>query len=378
MSAPQSSANGVGSGRAYVYFGGAAANATADWTLTGLNAQDRLGFAVGAAGDVNGDRYADIVIGADNNDAGGPDAGQAYVYYGGSAPDANPDLTFTGEATFDLFGRAVGAAGDVNGDAYSDVIVAAPLNDAGGAQDDNWGRAYVYLGGPGADGTADLTFTGQAAGDEFGTSVGTAGDFDGDSFADIVVGAYLNDAGGNGGGRVYVTAIYPYQVVSPNGGEQWVAGKPATIRWFGHDMADVGLSLDGGLSWTTLAVGVGSEEENAITITAPGMTTESAKVRLSTNGQPVSHSTSDASDGVFRIVLPHTPPTAAHRLALFLHGSIGWRSISESPRERRETSMEMVSPISSWVRPGMMPEAPMRGGRMCTSVVPMELTRRPI
>ena len=68
----------------------------------------------------------------------------------------------TGAVASDQFGISVSSAGDVNGDGYADVIVGAQWNDAGGT---DAGRAYVYFGGPGADAVADLTLTSAAAGD---------------------------------------------------------------------------------------------------------------------------------------------------------------------------------------------------------------------
>ena len=108
---------------------------------------------------MNGDGFADLIVGAWNNDAGGEDAGRAYVYYGGPDADAAADLTFTGEASGDFFGRSVGTAGDVNGDEFADLIVGASSNGAGGV---NAGRIYVYYGGPWADVTPDLILTGEA------------------------------------------------------------------------------------------------------------------------------------------------------------------------------------------------------------------------
>ena len=193
-------------GRAYVYYGGPGADSVADLTLTGAAANDSFGAAVSGAGDVNGDGHADVIVGAIYNDAGGFDAGRAYVYYGGSGADAVADLTLTGAATGDYFGLRLSKAGDVNGDGYADVIVGAYSNDAGGA---NAGRAYVYYGGPGADAVADLTLTGAVANDQFGVSVSGAGDVDGNGFADVIVGASGNDAGGTNAGSAYRLRLQP-------------------------------------------------------------------------------------------------------------------------------------------------------------------------
>ena len=110
----------------------------------------------------------------------------------------------TGEAAGDVLGASVASGGDINGDGYDDVIVGAYLNDAGGPNTDNRGRVYVYFGGPAADSVADWVLTGEAAGDRFGISVHSAGDVNGDGDPDVIVGAYLSDSGGMDAGRAYV------------------------------------------------------------------------------------------------------------------------------------------------------------------------------
>ncbi len=194
-------AGGADAGRAYIYFGGPGMDATADVIFTGAAIADEFGYSVASAGDVNGDGYGDVIVGAYGNDAGGPSAGRAYIYYGGPGMDATADVILTGAAAGDYFGYSVASAGDVNGDGYSDVIVGAWRNNAGGAYS---GRAYIYYGGPGADATADVTLTGAAASDYFGFSVGGAGDVNGDGYSDVIVGAYMNDAGASDAGRAYV------------------------------------------------------------------------------------------------------------------------------------------------------------------------------
>ncbi|HEV8320470.1 MAG TPA: VCBS repeat-containing protein, partial [Myxococcota bacterium] len=207
VGAPLSDGSGIDAGRAYVYLGGPGAtfDPAPDGTLDGDAVGDYFGFAVASAGDVNGDGFIDIFIGAPRNDAAGVDAGCARVYLGGAglALDPAPDATLTGEAADDRFGDSVAPAGDVNGDGFGDIVVGAPLNDAAGTIA---GRAYVYLGGPGAtiEPTPDGTLTGASAGDSFGYSVAGAGDVNGDGFDDVVVGAYVNDAGGTNAGRAYV------------------------------------------------------------------------------------------------------------------------------------------------------------------------------
>src|SRR5204863_28187 len=113
-----------------------------------------FGGFVATAGDVNGDGYSDIIVGAYGHDGGGGAGayrGRAYVYLGSaSAPAATPPWTGSGDENGAYFGFPVATAGDVNGDGYSDVIVGAYVHDAGGGADANRGRAYVFYGNGGA------------------------------------------------------------------------------------------------------------------------------------------------------------------------------------------------------------------------------------
>src|SRR5262249_2508185 len=123
-----------------------------------------------------------VVVGAYFNADG---AGKAYLYLGGPGGlGASPAWTAVGEAGFDFFGLSLAGAGDVNGDGYADVIVAS-YRHAGFT-----GKAYLYLGAPGGLSTnASWTATGETTDDSFGSSVATAGDVDGDGYADVIVGA---------------------------------------------------------------------------------------------------------------------------------------------------------------------------------------------
>jgi len=192
-------------GKAYIYFGGVSMDSTADVVMSGEMTPDHFGVSVSSAGDVNGDGYSDVIIGSLGNDAGGTDAGRAYIFFGGLSMDAIPDVLMTGSATGDNFGT-VSLAGDVNEDGFGDVIVGAIRNDAGGS---NAGRAYVYFGAANMDSTADWIFTGEADEDLFGLSVSTPGDVNGDGIADIIVGAPYNDFGGTNAGKAYLYLSSP-------------------------------------------------------------------------------------------------------------------------------------------------------------------------
>ncbi len=221
-------AGGIYSGRSYVVFGktgGAAvdldniAAGTGGFAITGQAAGDNSGRSVSATGDVNGDGLADLIVGAYNKDVGGTDAGWSYVVFGkasGSPVNLNSIAAGTGgfaimgQAAYNDSGLSVSSAGDVNGDGLADLIVGAPANDAGGTDS---GRSYVVFGKTGgaavdlnniATGTGGFAITGQAASDNSGWSVSTAGDVNGDGLADLIVGAYFNDAGDEYAGRCYV------------------------------------------------------------------------------------------------------------------------------------------------------------------------------
>lgn len=136
--------------------------------------------------DYNGDGYADVLVGAPNNDDAGQNAGKAYVYFGGASAnfDAIPDGVLANSIANSRFGESVATAGDFDGDGFADVIVGAPL--AEGA-----GRAYLYFGAAGSmfDTTPDLVLNEINTSDYYGAAVSAAGDFDGDGFADLAIGA---------------------------------------------------------------------------------------------------------------------------------------------------------------------------------------------
>ncbi len=229
--------NGNNAGKAYVYLGSATGiSATASWTATGESEVDYFGYSVASAGDVNGDNYSDVIVGAYRNDCGGSDSGKVYVYLGSaSGLSTTAAWTATGEAAGDHFGKSMASAGDVNGDGYSDVIVGAYQNDCGGS---SAGKAYVYLGSAsGLSTTAVWTATGEAAGDHFGYSVASAGDVNGDDYGDVIVGAYWNDYSGNNAGKAYV---YLGSATGLSATVQWTATGEAAGDYFAPSVASAG------------------------------------------------------------------------------------------------------------------------------------------
>lgn len=211
-------------GRAYIYFGGPAMDNKADVTLDGEASLHYFGFSVSAAGDVNGDGYDDVIVGAYGNSLY---AGQAYIFYGGAAMDNIADKTLLGEAANNYFGQSVSTAGDVNGDGFSDVIVGAYGNTSSA------GRAYIYYGGTNMNTAADVTMSGQAAFDQFGVSVSTAGDVNGDGYSDVIVGAFGNSSNA---GRTY---IYYGGAAMNNVADVTMSGEAAN-QYFGVSTATAG------------------------------------------------------------------------------------------------------------------------------------------
>jgi Ca2+-binding RTX toxin-like protein len=192
--------------------------------LDGIDSDDLSGYSVSIAGDVNGDGYADFLVGAYRADPGGDSAaGETYVVFGsGSGFAANLDLsTLDGSNGFrldgidsdDLSGASVSTAGDVNGDGYADILVGANGADPDGV--DGAGETYIVFGS-GEEFAASLDLTvldgangfrlhGIDIGDSSGWSVSTAGDVNGDGYDDILVGTWGADGTGDSySGEAYV------------------------------------------------------------------------------------------------------------------------------------------------------------------------------
>ncbi len=213
-------------GKAYLYLGGASGlSAAALWTATGETAYSYFGGSVAGAGDVNGDGYADVVVGAYGY---GSNTGRAYLYFGSQGGLSSSAVwTATGEALGDYFAYCAATAGDVNGDGYSDVVVGAYMNTS------QAGKAYVYLGGPGGLAASAAWSKAGAAGVRFGGSVATAGDVNGDGYSDLLIGAsYYNSRAG----RAY---LYLGGASGPATSAAWTADGAASSL-FGNAVAPAG------------------------------------------------------------------------------------------------------------------------------------------
>ncbi|MEW5986174.1 MAG: FG-GAP-like repeat-containing protein [Chloroflexota bacterium] len=238
VGAPGYDNGGLDTGRASVYYGAASGpSATRVWAISSYQSGSQFAAAVGAAGDVNGDGYDDILIGAPQYDNGQVDEGQAFVYYGSPLGllDWTVDWTAGGGQANAFFGSAVAAAGDVNGDGYSDVIVGAYGYD--GDQTDE-GQAYLFYGSATvARPVAVWTAEGDQDYAEFGNSVGTAGDVNGDGYADVIVAAFRYDNGQTDEGRVFV---YHGSANGPGLTSDWMAEGDQAGAYFGGTVSTAG------------------------------------------------------------------------------------------------------------------------------------------
>jgi hypothetical protein len=162
-----------------VYLGGPTGLATsAAWTATGGQASANFGVSVASAGDVDGDGYADVIVGANLFDSNLVDQGTVRLYLGSATGLASaPAWSYLGQSAGAKLGSSVASAGDLDADGYGDVVVGSPGDD----------RALLFVGAPwGLAPKPDQKLTGASA-SEFGSLVGGAGDTNGDGYADLFV-----------------------------------------------------------------------------------------------------------------------------------------------------------------------------------------------
>ncbi|MCB9754064.1 MAG: FG-GAP repeat protein [Myxococcales bacterium] len=196
--------------------------------ILGAALNDESGRSVSGVGDINGDGYGDLVLGAPNADPNGTNSGRAFVILGKS-DNAPVDLQqvamgvggfmIEGQADINFAGYAASGAGDVNGDGLEDIVVGAFGFDVG---DESFaGRAYVIFGKQNTDplslshiaaGLGGFAISGVSSGDFTGSAVRGAGDVNGDGFADLVVGAHGSSTSGTLTGRAYVVFGKPDNV----------------------------------------------------------------------------------------------------------------------------------------------------------------------
>ena len=231
IGANRANPNGTYSGQSYVVFGTDASFGPAlelssldgsnGFALNGIDVGDLLGYSVSGAGDINGDGFDDLIVGANGADPNGTYSGQSYVVFGTDAGfDTSLDLSsldgsngfvLNGIDVGDFSGRSVSGAGDVNGDGFDDLIIGAE-----GADPNNHssGESYVVFGTDasfgaaldlsGLDGSNGFVLNGIDTNNFSGASVSGVGDVNGDGFDDLIIGANRANPNGTYSGQSYV------------------------------------------------------------------------------------------------------------------------------------------------------------------------------
>ncbi|MBK8128525.1 MAG: FG-GAP repeat protein [bacterium] len=190
-------------GKVYLYLGGANFGSAAAVITVG-ESKDSFGRSIDMTRDVNGDSFADLVVGAPHSAKNGATAGRVYVYFGNANGTAkSPDLESKLGTLNDLYGTSV-SSGDITGDGQADIVVGAPHY---GTEATYYGAVYVFKGGKGIDVSKPTKlYKGELTSfqDQYGWSTAIVADQTGDGVAEMVVGAPQFTSGGKQLGKVYV------------------------------------------------------------------------------------------------------------------------------------------------------------------------------
>jgi hypothetical protein len=349
-------------GAAYVYAGGLGADAIADVTMRGDQADAHFGMTVASIGDHDGDRLGDLAIGAPDEDGfypnlTCPDMGRVYLrgidprcFVIDPWPDPGPDPWFRvldGEAASDRFGLRIEGT-DLNHDGLSDLVVAAPDHDGPAGADAGriyavWGKVGGHIGPPEAP-TGDIgpnhgvdpefLVDGAAASERLGEVLGVmealkvqpqpepplpsegsaaparirsrcrlyassaeAGSVAGaatpgrvsapagaaaavDYFLPPMVGGELLIGRLGTAPELRLYDVSRFHLSAPVGSATWNVGSLQRVSWRGSEPVAIGLSVDGGASYTTIATSPGGKASNSVNIRVPHLPTRFATLRI--------------------------------------------------------------------------------------------------
>ena len=264
---------GQGSGHVAVYFGGRGVDSAPDLDLYGPQADTWFGISIAGIGDMDGDGFDDLAVGAERCPGFEPRAGSVFIFRGGHQPGTLPAQVLRGPRRNSEFGHSL-AHGDFNGDGHPDVLVGAL---GGNEIGDVAGEAIGYYGGSPLDPNPELRFTGTDEEGNLGTSVtcvrGPAG-----SFTSLIVGAPYSAP--SQAGAVWVFGLSRYSFTRPHASDLWRPGAPASVVWLGRERAVLEWASPPGSAWQELARNVGGREENSLTITVPAAARGALQLRL--------------------------------------------------------------------------------------------------
>lgn len=200
--------------------------------INGARNYEYSGSSVSSAGDINGDGIDDLIIGAPSSSPDERYSGASYVVFGSKQGFPNPlnlsgldgsnGFSINGVNRYDYSGSSVSTAGDINGDGIDDLIIGTPYGNAGAA---DTGISYVVFGSDQGlpnplnlsdlNGVNGIVINGVNGYSYSGTSVGSAGDINGDGIDDLVIGAPYANPGGNYAGAAYIVFGSDQDLPSP-------------------------------------------------------------------------------------------------------------------------------------------------------------------
>ena len=236
-------------GKIYLYLGSSAGlSATPDWTYECDQPAAQCGYSLDSAGDVNHDGYDDVIIGTGYWNGTQIDEGAAMVFLGSELGlEPVPSWFVEGGQASAQFGYSVAGTGDVNGDSYDDLLVGAPSYSQYPGIDDRVGAVFLFYGsseGPGL--VPDWISYGEEPYSRYGHALHTAGDVDGNGYADFIIGAYLMGTSGDVVHQPDEGAIYVYTggYFGPGNRPDWSTYGDKADAWFGYSLGTAG-DVDG-------------------------------------------------------------------------------------------------------------------------------------